>query len=208
MNKVTLTIAGAVMALGAMLAGGLHAQRVNIRINKGHKSVNIRAGGSGGAQVSVHKGHRGHSHAVNDRGRSFRKVHHHEKIVVDRVWIPGRYVTEERRVRIPARTVHERVARRDRCGRIYYVTVCRTIPARIETKCVRVFKRGHYEKRERVVRVACTDNHRPRRAKGCNDVCHDHGHVASTPKRGKAHKAKKARKARKAPKRKGKRRGR
>lgn len=179
--KALFTACAGLLLIGAVGASDLSAQRVSVKINKGHKSVEVNTG-RGDSNVRVtreapqpkHQG--GHYITVKE------KVWHpgHYKTVTERVWVPEEHKTVIERVYVPAETIVVRERRVDHCGRVYFVNVCKTIPAHYKNveKCVvipghfcevqkKVWVEGHHDIVEKRVWV-----------EGGNGNGHGHGHVS------------------------------
>jgi hypothetical protein len=164
MNKIFAAAAG-MMLIGAIGAGTVQAQSVNIRIEKNDRTVEINAGHKGGHYITVKKKVWVEGcyqtvcedvwvpavcQVINEQVY----VPASCRIVEEQVWVPGQYVTvQERRV--------------DAHGCVFHVSVrkfvaghyeCRKrevhVAAHYETRQRHVDIPGHFEKRERKVYVA------------------------------------------------------
>lgn len=138
--KAFIAAAGLTLA-GFFGAGHLDAQGVNIRITKNDKTVQVKTGGSTNVQVTkntritrnegfregakVEKQPSGHFITVEKKVW----VPGHYETRIEKVFVPGHYVTKIEKVYVPAKHVDVRERRVDNCGNVYYVTVCKTIPA-------------------------------------------------------------------------------
>lgn len=135
--KAMIAAAGLMLA-GFFGAGHLDAQGVNVRITKNDKTVQVKTGGS--TKVEVVKDTR--SEGFREGAKVEKKPSGHFITVEKQVWVPGHYetriervfvaghyVTKIEKVYVPAKHVDVRERRIDHCGHVYYVTVCKTIPA-------------------------------------------------------------------------------
>jgi len=166
MNKFIASIAG-ILLIGAVGAGTAQAQGVHVRIDKPGKSVEIKTGGhanQGGEYITVKKKvwHEGHYDIVCENVWIPASC----KIVEECIWVPASCKIVSERVYVPAKTVTVKERRVDHCGVVFYVNVCKVIPAHYETvnrevhvpgyhKTIQkeVHVPGHYEKVERKVFV-------------------------------------------------------
>lgn len=178
--KALLTACAGMLLIGAVGASDLNAQRVSVQINKGNKQVEVNAGR--GAEVRITREQpkpSGHYVTVKE------KVWHpgHYKTVTERVWVPEEHKIVIERVYVPAETITVRERRVDHCGNVYFVNVCKTIPAHYKNveKCVvipghfcevrkQVWVEGHYDIIEKQVWV---EHDKPGNGHG-----HGHGHVS------------------------------
>ncbi|MCC7507773.1 MAG: hypothetical protein IT464_00180 [Planctomycetes bacterium] len=150
--KALLTAFAGILMIGAVGASGLNAQGVSVRINKGNKSVEVNTGRGGGRierDQPKHQPQAGHYITVK------KKVWHpgHYETVSERVYVPATTKTVIERVYVPAETYTVRERRVDSCGHVFFVNVCKTIPAHYKNveKCVVV--PAHYDTCERQVWV-------------------------------------------------------
>lgn len=151
MKPLLAALAGFAL-IGAVGATQVNAQRnVRISINKGSKSVEIDTRSRSTRTADFRKPERVENHSGG-----------HFAIVKKKVWIAGHYEHRDVRVFIPAKTITVRERRVDRHGCVFYVNVCKTIPARHEIVCKEVYVPGCYEIREERVWIAdagCDDGH-------------------------------------------------
>ncbi|MEZ5991012.1 MAG: hypothetical protein R3E76_01480 [Planctomycetota bacterium] len=151
MKPLLAALAGFAL-IGAVGATQVNAQGVRININKGSKSVQIDTRSRSTRTADFRKPERVENHSGG-----------HFAVIKKKVWIAGHYEHRDVRVFIPAKTITVRERRVDRHGCVFYVNVCKTIPARHEIVCKEVFVPGRYEIREERVWIAddcgCDEGH-------------------------------------------------
>lgn len=156
MNKLIAGIAGMVL-IGAIGAGTAQAQGVNIRIEKGNKTVEINAG-----RPAPRVAPQGHYITVKKKVW----VEARYETVYENVWVPGTCEVIVEQVLIPAscKIITERVwvpghyvtvceTRVDARGRAYHVDVRRYVPGSYQTRQREVHVPARYETRQRHVDI-------------------------------------------------------
>lgn len=159
MNKFFASIAG-IALMGAIGAGTVQAQGVHIKIQKPGKTIEIKHGQP--APKPAEDCNDGHYITVKKKVW----VEGHYDTVCENVWIPPtcKMVEEciwvpptckivEERVYVPAKTITVKERRVDHCGNVYYVNVCKVIPAHYDTIQKEVHVPGYHKKVMKEVHV-------------------------------------------------------
>lgn len=172
MNKFFAAIAG-IALMGAIGATTAQAQGVHIKIEKPGKTIEIKHG-----KPAPKPADDCNDHYIVVKKKVWIDAHYETvcenvwipascKMVEECVWVPATCKIVEERVYVPARHITVKERRVNHCGVVYYVNVCKVVPAHYDTiqKEVHVpgyhkkFMKevhvpGHYEKVERQVYVA------------------------------------------------------
>ena len=144
--------------IGAVGATQVNAQGVRIDIRKADKHVVIDTHRS-----PTHTSTRTQPQPLRQPERVVKQPSGHFITVQKKVWIAGHYEHRDVQVLVPGKHIDVRERRVDHCGNIYFVNVCKFIPAHYETVCKEVFVPGRFEIREERVWVedncGCGDSH-------------------------------------------------